>query len=494
VHLALLNFHSLVRTLKNLIFFVSLRVHKHAVPLTELNGTPTWRTSGNGNASGAANNRRSSTNNGRESSVVVEELFHACKQKSPCLERIQSLVQEFPAAARARRYRNYFPVTAAITSGQHASLPVVKYLVHQYPQAIELVVSNDKSGTKEKNLLLHLALWSNKGLVPLDVLQYLLELAPRLASVPDYTGWLPLHVACKTYSSSSRSSVQVGSRSDSGVDGTSNQQKRRLEIIQALVRAFPDSVLARTHDGRLPLDVLLHDACRGRYITSSRYNNLVVSPSPPPPPPPQCALESVTLAATGYPPVHFACRYNGNVKTIKYLLKLNPNAVFTPTLDMSRDNDIGLLPLHCACLAIATCIDAMKTASPSPSSSGGVLSCWTRTTTSALRVLQLLLKHNPHAVSVKTVIHGETPLHCTCRATACCSGIVGDHNKDDFLSLLDIIQFLVATCPSSVDFADNIGRLPGQVLCVHSSRHAGCDCLYFLLRLYPQAILTIKRN
>lgn len=415
------------------------------MPLTELNGAPTQR--------GDASTKR-------ETAVVVEELFRACKQKSPSLALIRALVQERPAAACAKRYRNYFPVTAAIASG--ASAPVVRYLVQQYPQAIQVAV-NDKiqlssesceRTTKSRNLVLHQAFWSNKGIMPLDVLKYLLQLEPRLASVPDYTGWIPLHVACKTYCSYS-------------VEGDREANHERVQIIRALVEAFPDSVLARTNDGRLPLDVLLHDACR----RNSTRNNPVS------PPPPQFVLESVTLAATGYPPVHFACRYNAPIKTIKYLLKLDPNAVSTPTLGLSRDNDIGLLPLHCACLAIANSTEeAMTTTSKTLS--------WTATTTSALRVLQLLLKHNSRAASVKTVTKGETPLHCACHVS-------GGGEKD--LSLLDIIQFLVAQNPAAVDSHDNKGRLPGQVLCLHShSRHASCDSLYFLLRQYPHAILAMK--
>jgi ankyrin repeat protein len=466
------------------------------VPLTELNGrAPTTAVFSSCDNHANSNTQRRETTSSAVV-VVVEELFRACQQKSPSLDRIRSLVQECPAAARARRYRNYFPVTAAIASGQ-ASLAVVRYLVHQYPPAID-VVGSDKSGTKGRNLLLHLALWSSKGVMPLDVLQYLLQLEPRLASVPDYTGWLPLHVACKTYCSSSHNSSVEGNG-----DNEANQQRRRLEIIQTLVQAFPDSVLVRTHDGRLPLDVLLQDAYRVRNSTTTtrNINNNAVSSSSPPPPP-QLVLESVTLAATGYPPVHFACRYKCSMKTIKYLLKLDPSAVFTPTSGLSRDHDMGLLPLHCACLALAaatssaTEADAMittptaTTTSSASSSSAAALACWTTTTTSALRVLQLLLKHNPYAASVQTAIHGETPLHFSCRSTFSSSsgGGGGDTEDDDDLSLLDILQFLVAQCPASVDAQDNMGRLPGQVLCLHSSRHASCDCLYFLLRLYPHAL------
>jgi hypothetical protein len=205
-------------------------------------------------------------------------------------------------------------------------------------------------------------------------------------------GWLPLHIAC---------------------DNTAP-----LEVVQYLVKQWPEAVKTTNVDGKTPLGYAqnpdarfgrpirkviawLQDVDAGRITFEIPSKQLPVSTPSKPEPEPKLEHDIAKQLQS-------ACSEQPQqVDTIRFLVEACPEAVKVP-------NDNGSLPLHVACAYKAP-----------------------------LDVIQYLVEQWPEAI--KTANHnGSLPLHHACK------------NKVP----LDVVEFLVEEWPEAVKIMDSDGRTP----------------------------------
>lgn len=151
--------------------------------------------------------------------AIDEELLQTCSHAPISFQKVQSLVQQYPSAAKATNSKGDLPLHLACFNG--ASLQVVEYLVVCYPSSLKI---KDQQGS----LPLH---WACFGTAPLLVIQNLLLQYPESISVKTQNGQVPLHYAC--------------------------HGAARLDVVKVLVNKWPDGAKVQNVHGLLPLHILV---------------------------------------------------------------------------------------------------------------------------------------------------------------------------------------------------------------------------------------------
>ena len=191
---------------------------------------------------------------------------------------IVQLVRAFPQAASRADKAGYLPLHLAASSG-HAWDEDTETIHNAHRAAVQARAGPDH------RLALHMATASPRA--PDSLLQKLLELHPRAATIPDRNGYLPLHLAC--------------------LSGGAN--------IALLQEAFPAAVRQSASDW-LPL----HMACASLQGTDALIPQLVSWF-------PEAAS---TMDSSGRYPLHLACASGKSWTAIQALLHADATLTATP--------------------------------------------------------------------------------------------------------------------------------------------------------------------
>lgn len=246
-------------------------------------------------------------------------------------------------------------------------------------------------------------------------------------------GNLPLHLACQTGCTHS--------------------------VLQALVEAWPDSILVRNEHGDLPIDLILHKID----IPLERWDRerIVTSPS--------------------QPLLHFVCSHSRNVRIVTRLIQrlatqrsiastdstltvttaiaplnttsderqLHPMLVFEP---FQEHDQHGSLPLHCA----VGRHDISRS------------------------VIQSLIDQCTQSIRIQNTITGDLPLHCVCRYS-----YASTSSTKRFL----VMEYLRRLYPGALHVRNAKGMTPLHIACLHG---ASLDVIYALYRADPSRVAFLS--
>jgi hypothetical protein len=210
-------------------------------------------------------NERSIAARAAQSLYAAQLVYHSVILVQEPLSEFRKLVEAIPESLQT-------PVHGALVI-HHActfvlSLEIIQYLVEAYPKA--LMTPQDISG----KLPIHCAL-GHPGTTQ-EMIEYLAEMCPESLLKPDYTGRLPIHMAClngcslsilKFLVDKSPGSIEYPDMDESlpihlaltgGFGGMiTAMQAAPMEVIEYLIDSYPESVEASNVNGDLPLHLLL---------------------------------------------------------------------------------------------------------------------------------------------------------------------------------------------------------------------------------------------
>jgi hypothetical protein len=152
-------------------------------------------------------------------------LHQAVVMSNPSIEAINALIHAYPHALLCKEsaYKR-LPIHLACQN-QQASTGLIRLLLSYSPDA---AMERDSLG----RLAIHYAVSNDASVHAIDTI---LRVNPQAASTTDLHDWLPIHVACRHGSS--------------------------FLVIQRLMDAYPDGVVARTERGSTPLDLMKNVDC-----------------------------------------------------------------------------------------------------------------------------------------------------------------------------------------------------------------------------------------
>jgi ankyrin repeat protein len=475
---------------------------------------------------------------GRRVQHLEHELFTACQQQPQSLDHIRALVEKNPSIVQARNDDGHLPLHIACRFG--ASLSVIKYLVEQYPESIQIKKDEDA-----KLRPLHWACW---GRASMDVIRYLVALEPEAVRAPSRRHLLPLHYACLQFF----------------------PLPPCMETVEFLVSMYPEAISTACGDGNLPL----HYACSNGEMSRNLIEFLVqqypqatqvennqgnyplhcaldpagtLSHHPAPIQVIELFLKNFPTAMTlqnnaGYLPLHLACGTaigSPSVEIIRRLVRTCPRAV------LIRDGH-GMLPLDRACFPGKPTVDVVECLLLTTGEREDSIKVADKDDHDALPPLHFACRHGSRVEVVRRLIElypgacaqpaGRDrllPLHCTSSlaqdrtcVTACNNKdvpvvedcILDEDNMMQVLQLLlkchpvaiysksakgdtalhfacrsrrcpggrlKLIQFLVQQDPSATMKANINGLYPLQEACIHG---APAEVLFYLGTIYPDPL------
>jgi len=362
-------------------------------------------------------------------------LHLACRNKNIPSTTIQRLVQSWPEAVQEIDEGGRLPLHRACHC--QASPDVIQYLVECWPASLQVCDEYDR-------MPLH---WACKFHSSATMIQYLLNAYPPAVQVRDASSYFPLHYACCTRRRKNHNKLLP------------------LEIIEHLVRLWPDSVRAKGGEqDHLPLHAALSDEhepyCNGNDQMFVEMIQFLV----------QCWPESLQVRdREGNLPLHLACccariereRNKSSFEIItEYLVQAWPDSVY-------QTNKNGWLPLHMACGGGGGGGDNNNNQleRPAPPS---------------LEVIQLLVNCWPESLHVSTTNdEGQLPLHLACM-----------HHPSPA-----VILYLLNSYPPAARIPDDNGKLPLHHACARKSRRTTRDALPItvmehLVQAWPESCLV----
>jgi len=282
-----------------------------------------------------------------------------------------------------------------------------------------------ETGLGYGKLPLHLACSYNNNL---EVIQALIDAYPGGARTQDYDGNLPLHKAWA-----------CGGKND-------------WKVIQALINAYPKGARIQNKYGNLPL----HNTCYSK-------NDLEVI---------QTLLDAYpegveTRSSCGMLPLHWACwKKKNDLEVIQALMNAYPKG------SRIQDND-GKLPLHYSCgqkndlKVIQALMNAYHEGARVQDKYGKLPLHYACGQKNDLKVIQALMNAYPEGVEIRSRVSGKLPLHFAC------------FSKID----LEVTQALIDAYPKSARIHDNDGKLPLHWACKEKN---DLEVIQALINAYPK--------
>jgi ankyrin repeat protein len=265
------------------------------------------------------------------------------------------------------------------------------------------------------------------------VVKALLDSYPEGAAVKDDTGWMPLHLVCRT-----------------NPDGE--------PLVRLLLDAHPEGATVRDRDGRLPL----HWACCHRFSRMSGYdsNDLDTEALDR-----ECARDPaesmLELLLEIYPdgvrkrernygflPLHIACASGASLGVIQRLLDAFPDAA-------KKQDKNGSLPVHIACranasiLVIRSLLDAFPDGAQFQDADCRLPLHWACHVGASEPTISALLEPFPEGAQLTEAKYGYLPLHVACKRGAA----------------EDVIASLLAAFPEAARTRDDTANLPLHIAC-----------------------------
>lgn len=311
----------------------------------------------------------------------------------------------------------------------------------------------------------------------MEVVRCLYDFYPRMASSKDNEGDLPLHYAAR-YSESIemiRFLLQANP-SATKVKGESNlvplqcalfnESQERLHIVKCLLDVDRSTAKVINDDGDTTLHLAVNQECEKSLLTR------LIDAYP----------EAVMVQNDiGLLPLHCACYSKHPVRAkeaVDLLLSVNPASAKLPDAN-------GNLPVHYAAeFSTSDVLEAVIDAYPE----GIFCACGEENNTPLLKAVssgneetvRFICDRYPEAVDISNE-NGQTPLHLAAE---------GDN--------IAILKKLYSACISNIKKQDNKGNLPLLTFCeVHQDiveeNDKEADCLRFLINRFPDSVLT-KNN
>ena len=246
---------------------------------------------------------------------------------------IQFLVEANPSTLQLTNDYGQVPLHIACTNN-HITARIVKVLIDTWPQATRQRNCGD---TPLHNLCRDTD--EMDGTVALKILRLFLQADPDSASQMteaedegDVQGYLPIHFAveckssefCKVLIEAYPESVRVGvfyydiDFDILPIHGAC--RKGRLDTVKLLYEQYPESIDKRTGEGYLPI----HEAVRTPTEKGTQVVDYLLHQDP----------DGVSKVVYGYSsddegclPLHLACAKIGNIKMVKHLFDLYPEAI-----------------------------------------------------------------------------------------------------------------------------------------------------------------------
>lgn len=312
----------------------------------------------------------------------------------------------------------------------------------------------------------------------MEVVKCLYDFYPRMASSKDNEGDLPLHYAAR-YSES-------------------------IEMIRFLLQANPSATKVKGEGNLVPLQCALYN--------ESEHRLPIV----------KCLLEVDPGAAKivngdGDTALHLAVDEECEKDILSHLIRAYPEAVMV-------QNDIGLLPLHCACYSkqpkrAKEAVDLLLSVNPDSAkvaAGTGHLPAHYAAEFSTAEVLQAIVQAYPEGMYqgcpedsnntplLKAVISGnEDTVRFICEEFPSAVDIQNVHGLNPIHLAaegdnLNILNLLHKVCPQNIAKTDNEGRVPLMVFCemhqdIVQENDREADCLRFLLNHFPESV-DVKNN
>ena len=301
-------------------------------------------------------------------------LHYACAPQRPQLEAIK-LLATYEAACKTDA-ENYTALHHACDVG--ADVGIIQFLLSVYSRAASIV-------TKKQDTPLHIACGRN---VSNDTVRLLIETNRDALTMTNDYGFAPLHCVCRAY-------------------------QPRMGIIQALLEACPASASQRTNGG----ETAVHLACSSgafvgvlQLLTLAQHEATGKSTSSAS----ILSLAERTTNKVGNSPLHEACFRGASFEHIETLAKATPEWIVVR-------NNAGYTPLQVMCKSgrlderVVTAFSrirgpevfsVMDSTGHTPLHSA----CREGTSVAAIRSL---IRAFPDALHLKT-FYGDTPLHLSC--------------------------------------------------------------------------------
>ena len=302
-------------------------------------------------------------------------LLLACNNKKGTLEIVQLLHNTWPGALRLRDDIGWLPIHYLCYNkdlDENASLDILRFmleidpnlprevdesgwlpihnaveykstifckiLIDAYPESLRMV---ELIGGR---LPIHIACSGNQD-DSADTIQYMLELDTELINEENIYEWLPIH--CAAANGMTKSIELLFKHDPDAASKETNDGTRQLPLhlacsyntnlssIQVLYDAYPDNILARTDNGRTPLDLAREEKnhpaiefLQTQLVYARQARDMTVM---------------TTVDENGQLLLHRALKNNTSLGSIKLLVRGNRAA-----LQVADRN--GIYPLHIACL------------------------------------------------------------------------------------------------------------------------------------------------
>ena len=400
-----------------------------------------------------------------------KKLFEQCKSDSLSEEGIREIIECHGLTPNNHQEEDYEFFLAACDNDR-VTEGIVRCLLEYFPNAANYT---DEDGQTP----LHFA--CSNFYVTLNIIQLLIEAAPDSVRSIDNEGWLPLHWLCVN-------------------------DKVGIHIWGFLIQKHPAAVRHADNRGRLPIHIA---AAWGR---SPEFCRVLIEAYP--------GSEKVTNA-NGALPLHSAC-YRNTVAMVEYLYRQYPGAITTTTgglypiqaavegielrdnpetaleivqFLLDRDPNVklqtceGMSLLHYACgqeyndsniEAGIQMIKIIYNAHPEAIEDNRIVSGIEGYHQEVQVFLHIQLGHarqaKVHRLMTTPDINGQLPLHKALRNDSACFGS---------------IKLLVKGNPAALQSADNRGRLPLHIACMH---HDSVRVIQYLVGLDATTLDAVDRH
>ena len=374
------------------------------------------------------------------------------RKKNVNLDMVELLVKSFPAALKSKRGMS--PIELALRN--KADLSVFRYLL-------------EKSGEDEGNALLNVLCTPNRAIhhdsIPFNIVQLIVKKFPRSLHSRDGFDRLPIHNLCaneligwdeeldcqgsdflkllqlliKNFPISVQAQSRPSKKDGEGalplhlyLNRSGEYVKYQYDVVEFLVRAFPDALTRRDVYGSLPVQMVM---CNQEHNIDVIKFILQESPL--------SSLQSVDTENRNI--LHLACsEVNANVELIRLLVKSCP--------EFTRQKDSGgNLPLSTFCQLCSEESEYDEEA----------------VELKRLGILKFLIEDDPESVRVPDN-DGSLPLH----------------HALEYRRSLEFCRLLVQAFPESVKRRDSEGRFPIHIVCVQGD----ADKVRLLVEAEPDCV------
>ena len=405
----------------------------------------------------------------------ISELFDFCESESLSEEGLRDIIDRRGLTPNNHNLGNYKFFRDACFN-ERVTEGIIRCLLEYFPDAANYT---DEYGC----LPLHWAC-KNKN-VTFNITQLLIAAAPNSVRGVNSYGNMPLHDLCSNQYVDEMTEIKILKflidKYQEAVQHADNNGslpihiaagRKSPELCSVLIEAFPGSEQMNDANDRLPL----HHACfKGSLATVEYLYNLFPN-----------AINTTTTWS--YYPVHAAIlgiKFRDNpaaaVEVVQFLLDCDPSVKLQKYQGESQLNfacrlDYDDSNINAALAVIRVIYDFHPAAIEGNEIMTGVEDYHQEVQVFVLIQLGLARQAKVHRLMTTPDMNGQLPLHTALRNNSACFGS---------------IKLLVKGDPSAVQFADNSGRLPLHIACMH---YDSVEVIQYLVELDATTLDAVDWN